>query len=283
MSGQVTPRRAHLGRKAPALPADAPPALQAALPDLVAASLRIESIYGRPMDIEWCVDGDGLHILQARPITAYFGPGIDLWCSSNIGENYPDALSPFTWSVVDRFRRGYFESLAGRLLIPAATVRRWRPTLAHLLGVQHGQVHYNLGSWYRMLGQVPGGALLARAFDRYIDQRVPEPDDVRRAGVEAPGAALRWRIRAGLVTSYATVGRRLDAFERRFAGHRRRWDRALAEAGAAGAAGADGPQRADPARLAATLCDILDSRAQTVDALTKLDLPAGVDVEIKVQ
>ena len=31
------------------------------------------------------------------------------------------------------------------------------------------------------------------------------------------------------------------------------------------------------------LIDILDSRAQTVDALTKLDLPAGVDVEIKVE
>src|SRR2546427_259700 len=31
------------------------------------------------------------------------------------------------------------------------------------------------------------------------------------------------------------------------------------------------------------LIDILDSRSQTVDALTKLDLPAGVDVEIKVQ
>jgi len=29
--------------------------------------------------------------------------------------------------------------------------------------------------------------------------------------------------------------------------------------------------------------DILDSKALTVDALTKLDLPAGVDVEIKVQ
>ncbi len=28
--------------------------------------------------------------------------------------------------------------------------------------------------------------------------------------------------------------------------------------------------------------DIMDSRPQTVDALTKLDLPAGVDVEIKV-
>ncbi|NIR42462.1 MAG: 30S ribosomal protein S10 [Gemmatimonadetes bacterium] len=30
------------------------------------------------------------------------------------------------------------------------------------------------------------------------------------------------------------------------------------------------------------LIDIIESRPQTVDALTKLDLPAGVDVEIKV-
>ena len=30
------------------------------------------------------------------------------------------------------------------------------------------------------------------------------------------------------------------------------------------------------------LIDIVDSRPQTIDALTKLDLPAGVDVEIKV-
>jgi small subunit ribosomal protein S10 len=31
------------------------------------------------------------------------------------------------------------------------------------------------------------------------------------------------------------------------------------------------------------LIEILDTRSQTVDALTKLDLPAGVDVEIKVE
>ncbi|MCH8254986.1 MAG: 30S ribosomal protein S10, partial [Gemmatimonadetes bacterium] len=31
------------------------------------------------------------------------------------------------------------------------------------------------------------------------------------------------------------------------------------------------------------LIDIPDSRSQTVDALTRLDLPAGVDVEIKVE
>ena len=31
------------------------------------------------------------------------------------------------------------------------------------------------------------------------------------------------------------------------------------------------------------LIDIVDSRPQTIDALTKLDLPVGVDVEIKIQ
>ena len=31
------------------------------------------------------------------------------------------------------------------------------------------------------------------------------------------------------------------------------------------------------------MIDILDTKPQTVDALTKLDLPAGVDVEIKVE
>ena len=31
------------------------------------------------------------------------------------------------------------------------------------------------------------------------------------------------------------------------------------------------------------MIDILDSKAVTVEALTKLDLPAGVDVEIKVE
>ena len=35
-------------------------------------------------------------------------------------------------------------------------------------------------------------------------------------------------------------------------------------------------------RIYKRLLDINDSRPQTMDALTKLDLPAGVDVEIKV-
>ena len=33
---------------------------------------RVESHYGSPQDLEWCIDGDQLYLLQARPITSLF-------------------------------------------------------------------------------------------------------------------------------------------------------------------------------------------------------------------
>jgi pyruvate,water dikinase len=65
---------------------------------------RIEQLYGRPMDIEWALCGDRLHILQARPITALPEPRVTLdWKVPNPRWNYwrasvvellPDPLSP---------------------------------------------------------------------------------------------------------------------------------------------------------------------------------------------
>src|SRR5205814_10464723 len=33
---------------------------------------RIETHFGRPQDIEWCLVDDGFHIVQSRPITTLF-------------------------------------------------------------------------------------------------------------------------------------------------------------------------------------------------------------------
>jgi mRNA-degrading endonuclease HigB of HigAB toxin-antitoxin module len=33
---------------------------------------RIEAHFGRPQDIEWCLDDDGIQIVQSRPITTLF-------------------------------------------------------------------------------------------------------------------------------------------------------------------------------------------------------------------
>ncbi len=66
---------------------------------------RIEAHFGLPQDIEWALDSAGLHILQARPITALPDPATEVpdeWPSepgsmyfrASIVEQLPDPLTP---------------------------------------------------------------------------------------------------------------------------------------------------------------------------------------------
>jgi len=234
VSGRVSPFRLLLSRRELRLPHDLPPALARALLELHAQALRAERLFGEPLDIEWCADDQGLHLLQARPVTAFGGPETSIWSSANVGENYPAALSPFTWSVVDRFRSHYVESLAKRLWVPEQCRDALRPVFDNLLGVHRGRVHYNLSSWYRMFARMPGGKLLRRSFDRYIDQPVP----LAEPGAEPalPSVPAR-RIVPALLHRYFTLGSSVAAFVQRFHRHRQEWRRQLREARSLAAAG----------------------------------------------
>ena len=234
VSGRVSPSRLLLSRRELRLPDDLPAALARALLDLHAQALRAERLFGEPLDIEWCADDEGLHLLQARPVTAFGGPGTSIWSSANVGENYPAALSPFTWSVVDRFRSHYVDSLAERLWVPERCREVLRPVFDNLLGVHRGRVHYNLSSWYRMFARMPGGKLLRRSFDRYIDQPVPLADP--GAEPDLPSVPAR-RIVPALLGRYLTLGSSVTSFVRRFHRHRQDWRRQLAEARSPAAAG----------------------------------------------
>jgi phosphoenolpyruvate synthase/pyruvate phosphate dikinase len=61
---------------------------------------RAEAAFGAPQDIEWAIDGDGLHILQSRPITTPLLPApnpddtLTIYDNSNIVESYPGMVSP---------------------------------------------------------------------------------------------------------------------------------------------------------------------------------------------
>jgi pyruvate,water dikinase len=231
VSGRVSPERLLLSRRAPVLPRDLPPALALALQDLHAQALLAERLFGEALDLEWCADDEGLHLLQARPVTAFAGPRMTAWSSTNVGENYPAALSPFTWSVVDRFRRGYVESLAEKLWVPARARAALRPLFDNLLGVHRGRVHYNLSNWYRIFARLPGGRILRRSFDRYIDQPVPlaEPADEP----ELPSVP-EWRLLPALICRYTTLNGSTAAFVRRFQDQRRAWRQQLESPDAAG-------------------------------------------------
>jgi rifampicin phosphotransferase len=234
VSGRVSPSRLLLSRREPALPNHLPPALARALRDLHAQALRAERLFGEPLDLEWCADDEGLHLLQARPVTAFGGPEMSAWSSANVGENYPAALSPFTWSVVDRFRSRYVESLAEKLWVPERCRTPLRPVFDNLLGVHRGRVHYNLSSWYRMFGRLPGGKLLRASFDRYIDQPVPLAGP--GAEPELPSVPA-WRLVPALLCRYLALGSSGAAFVRRFHRHRQSWRQQLVEARSPAAAG----------------------------------------------
>lgn len=80
----------------------------------------IERHFGKPQDIEWAVANGQVYILQARPVTTPTGSAVpptppgddawppllagqsqpfDLWTQMDVGERWPEPVTPFTWST----------------------------------------------------------------------------------------------------------------------------------------------------------------------------------------
>ena len=80
--------------------------------ELARIGVRVEELYGQPVDIEWAFDHGRFFLLQARPITTLRGhnpaagewndslAGDFLWTRANYGEAVPDVMTPCTWSLV---------------------------------------------------------------------------------------------------------------------------------------------------------------------------------------
>ncbi|MEN6575175.1 MAG: PEP/pyruvate-binding domain-containing protein [Phycisphaerales bacterium] len=65
---------------------------------------RIERRLGGPQDIEWAIHDGTLWFLQTRPITAIPQPRSwedrQGWANTNVGEVFPDVVTPATWSMI---------------------------------------------------------------------------------------------------------------------------------------------------------------------------------------
>src|SRR6266536_2948169 len=80
--------------------------------ELARMGVRIEELYGQPMDIEWALAADRFFIVQARPITSlpHQHKNIDawndslaldcLWTRGNVGEAVPDVVTPCSRSLL---------------------------------------------------------------------------------------------------------------------------------------------------------------------------------------
>jgi pyruvate,water dikinase len=110
---------------------------------LVQLGRRIEAHFGRPQDIEWCLDGDGFHIVQSRPITTLFPvPEADdqenhVYVSVGHQQMMTDAMKPLGLSLWRMTAMVPMQEAGGRLFVdvtPRLAAPASRAALLDMMG-----------------------------------------------------------------------------------------------------------------------------------------------------
>lgn len=126
--------------------------------DVAAVTKRIEQAFQTPVDVEWAMDGEGLWILQARPVTgSRTTVGMTNedceWSRANFKETMPDLPSPLGLSFLERFMDAYIISHYRRLgchIPPGVSSVR----------VYAGRPYLNVTLFHMLVGQLGGDPAL---------------------------------------------------------------------------------------------------------------------------
>jgi phosphohistidine swiveling domain-containing protein len=118
---------------------------------------RIEHIVQYPVDMEWAFEGEGLWVLQARPIAAV-KPSSELtddeceWSRTNFKETMPEVPSPMGRSFLESFMEGYILSHYRRL---GCRIPQGLSSVRTL----HGRPYLNVSLFHSLVGQLRGEPL----------------------------------------------------------------------------------------------------------------------------
>jgi pyruvate,water dikinase len=132
-----------------------------------------QDVYGgSPQDVEWCIRGGQLFIVQARPIAQFArlkknGAPV-VFDNSNVVESYAGVPTPLTYSFASQSFRATFRGTLVRLGLPKFMTRELEPLFRNMLGYVDGRMYYNLLNWYRWFEQMPHGGDNVAEFDRLI-------------------------------------------------------------------------------------------------------------------
>jgi len=160
---------------------------------LADVGLRVQALYGQPMDVEWLIADGAIQLTQARPITTPTRKppaevwndslnGDYLWTSANLGEAVPDVMTPCSWSLIRMFMREAMslESIEGH----------------HLSG--------NIGGRFYMNLSVAASAATAFGLGKLFEKASVEAFGRLPEGLSIPPLPLsRWRVVWGTLTTVA--------------------------------------------------------------------------------
>ncbi|MGH4025513.1 MAG: PEP/pyruvate-binding domain-containing protein [Pseudonocardiaceae bacterium] len=184
---------------------------------LARLGVRVEELYGRPMDVEWALHDGDFAIVQARPITGLPGSGTAregsktgsessreewndsltgdyLWTCANLGEAIPSVMTPCTWSLVQIF------------MSEAMSVSSIGPH--RICGNIGGRFYLNL-SLALSIGSALGVSEFVRRSSEQAFGRIP-PD------VQVPHLPMpRWQILRATVAAVLPFLRRVLSYQKR--------------------------------------------------------------------
>lgn len=144
--------------------------------ELARLGVRIEDLYGQPMDIEWVLSEGHFSIVQARPITTLRGQAMEewndsltgtyLWTDGNLGEAVPDVMTPCSWSLIQIF----MSEAMSPLYAPGFKVH-------HPIGNIGGRFYMNMSLTVWMGAVVGAKKTVAKATEEVFG-RIPDDLDV---------------------------------------------------------------------------------------------------------
>ena len=185
----------------------------------------VEAQCGAPQDIEWAIDGVGLWLLQARPITTTLrpapiaDPAVAVFDNANIVESYPGRVSPLTFSFARYLYAGVYRSFLRLLGVRPLVIQAHRPVLANMLTRIDGRVYYNLLNWHRALALLPGYALSRGFMDTMMgvgeplsEALLPKPPPRPRGWERLATYARIARVGLGLVWHAVVLRRTIRRF-----------------------------------------------------------------------
>jgi pyruvate,water dikinase len=160
---QVMTTRFEGGARPEPVPDDlrrAPTLDDASAAELVRLGVRIEQLYGRPMDIEWTLSDGKLAIVQARPITAAAEKPLEwkrpdpngVYMRGSVVDLMPDPLSPLFVTLGMQTLMEQFAPMARRVIRSEPVI----PDNYYTTINNYGYVNSNLParSWWWMLTKV---------------------------------------------------------------------------------------------------------------------------------
>ena len=111
--------------------------------ELTRLGRQLEELFGCPQDVEWALAAGTLFLVQSRPVTtrsaAVTVPGdddwlletycatqsFDFWTQQDMGERWPDPITPLTWSISEPMNQTSMDEMIAGLKTPYAGKIRW--------------------------------------------------------------------------------------------------------------------------------------------------------------